>query len=330
MWLGWVSILDFRWRKLDFNRLRWAMPVFMLATAVIVPFRDIAPTYAAPQMITEQQLPSDLKRVDVDYGQQLRLLGYRQGEPLARSDSAEFTLYWQCLKPLSVDYSVFAIVYGRDLQELGKRDAYPYHGLYATSQCQSGQVFADPYRIPIETNGASKPTVLRAQIGLRDTQTRAELAPTAAGQALAAVMLEAGKLMDSMPGEHNATVDYRLGDDIHLLDARITREGDTSYLATTWTTTAVPPEGYTLFVHILDANGNLIGQADGPPSGGDYPSNWWSSGETIVESRPLPLPPGADRVTIGLYRLSDETRLPIVDEAGQRVPNDEIVLPIEP
>ena len=47
-------------------------------------------------------------------------------------------------------------------------------------------------------------------------------------------------------------------------------------------------------------------------------------------TRPLPLPPEADRVTIGLYRLSDETRLPIVDQAGQRVPNDEIVLSLNP
>ena len=281
-------------------------------------------------MITEQQLPSDLKRLDVDYGDQLRLVGYRLTEPLARTDSVAFTLYWQCLKPMTTDYSVFAIVYGRQLQELGKRDAYPYHGLFATSQCQPGQILADPYRIPIKTSGASKQTVLRAQIGLRDGQTRVELAPTVGGKSLSAVMLDVGKLVDTLPREHYATVDYRLGDDIHLLDARITREGDTPHLATTWTTTATPPEAYTIFVHVLDANGNLIGQADGPPSGGDYPTDWWSPGETIVEMRPLPLPPEADRVTIGLYRLSDQTRLPIVDKSGQRVPNDEIVLPVQP
>ena len=84
------------------------------------------------------------------------------------------------------------------------------------------------------------------------------------------------------------------------------------------------------FVHVLDAGGQLIGQADGPPLGGDYPTAWWSPGEIIVDARPLALPPEADRVTIGLYRLRDETRLPIVDGTGQRVPNDEIVLPVGP
>ena len=344
MWLGWETIFNVQtsnsqsptstrsvqsltsnWRK-----LRWAMPVFMLLVAAVIPFGDIAPAYAGPQMITEQQLPSDLKRLDVDYEDRLRLIGYRLAEPMARTDSVEFTLYWQCLKPMTADYSIFTIIYGRQLQEVGKRDAYPYHGLYATSQCQPGQVFADPYQIPIETSGAFTPTVLRAQIGLRNGQTDTELAPIAGGQTLSAVMLNVGKLVDTLPAERYQTVDYQLGDDIHLLDASIVRRNDASYLSTTWTTTATLPEAYTMFVHILDAGGNLIGQADGQPLNGDYPTDWWSPGETIIDGRPLALPPGADRVTIGLYRLSDETRLPVVDQAGQRVLNDEIVLPLKP
>jgi hypothetical protein len=322
MWLGWETIFNLR--------LRWSMPVFMLVTALIVPFRDLAPTYAGPQMITEQQLPSDLKRLDVDYGGQLRLIGYRLTEPLARIDSVEFTLYWECLKPLAADYSVFAIVYGHQLQEWGKRDAYPYHGLYATSQCQPDEIFADPYKIPIEIQSPLQSTVLRAQIGLRDGQAGVELTPTAGGESLSSVMVDVGKFVAATPSSSHGTVDYRLGDDIHLLDARIVRQNDAPYLSSMWTTTATPPEGYTMFVHVLDANGKMIGQADGPPVGGDYPTDWWSPGETIVDTRPLPLPSEADRVTIGLYRLSDQTRLHVVDRAGQPVPNDEIVLTVKP
>ena len=305
------------------------MPIFMLVTAIVVPFRDIAPTYAGPQLMSEQQLPSDLKRLEVDYGDQLRLIGYRAAEPLARSDSAEFTLYWQCLKPIEADYSVFVIVYGRQLQEVGKRDAYPYHGLYGTRQCQPGQIFADPYRIPIKANGVDRPTVLRAQIGLRDRQTQTELAAMGGGQPLSSVMLDVGKL--SPPAqEHDDTMDYRVGDRLTLLDARIERLDGAPQLSLTWQVAATPPEAYTTFVHILDENGESIGQADGPALNGDYPTDWWSPGETIVDTRPLTLPPEADRVTMGLYRLADGARLPIVDQNGQRVPNDEIVLPVQP
>jgi hypothetical protein len=330
LWLGWETILDFRFRNLDFGKLRWAMPVFMLATAAIVPFRDIAPTYAAPPMISEKDLPSDLKRPDVDYGDQLRLIGYRLTEPLARTDSAEFTLYWQCLKPIAADYSVFAIVYGRELQELGKRDAYPYHGLYATRQCQPGQIFADPYKIPIDAAAADRPTVLRAQIGVKDWKSGVELMPSVNGAAIPAVMLLAGKLSSATQPERDHTRNYRVGDGITLLDASVEHESGSTSLSTTWRVAATLPEAYTIFVHLLDADGQLIGQADGPPLNGDYPTDWWSPGETIIDTRPLLLPPEADRVTIGLYRLSDQTRLPVVDEAGRRVLDDQIVLPVQP
>jgi hypothetical protein len=336
IWLGWETVFNFRFSisndQLTVNkwsRLRWIMPVFMLVAALIVPFRDITTTYAGPQMITEEQLPADLKRLEINYGDQLRLVGYRPGEPLARTDSAEFTLYWQCLRPPTADFSIFAIVYGRQWQEVGKRDAYPYRGLFATRQCQPGAVFADPYKIPIDHN-AQSPAWLRAQIGVKDWAAAAELVPTSNGASVPAVMVPVGKLASVVQTTHPHTMTYQVGDHIMLLDAGIDQNAAGSSLSLTWQATAAPPEGYTTFVHILDVNGRLIGQADGPPLNGDYPTDWWSPGETIMDERPLSLPPEADRVTIGLYRLSDGMRLPVVDANGQRVLNDEIVLSVRP
>jgi len=142
-------------------------------------------------------------------------------------------------------------------------------------------------------------------------------------------MLDVGKL--SPPAqEHYDTMDYRVGDNFTLLDARIERLDGAPQLSLTWQVAATPLEAYTTFVHILDENGESIGQADGPALNGDYPTDWWSPGETIVDTRPLTLPPEADRVTIGLYRLVDGARLPIVDQNGQRVPNDEVILLVQP
>jgi hypothetical protein len=279
-------------------------------------------------MITVQQLPSDLKRLDVDYSDQLRLIGYRMLETPTRTDAVEFTLYWQCLKPIAADYSVFAIVYGRQLQEVGKRDAYPYHGLYATRQCRPGQVFADPYRIPVDRQ-AARPALLRAQIGLKDWTDNVELAPTIGEQPVSAVVVEVGKL-GPRSEEQPATMDYRFGESIALLDARLGTVDMTTHLTLTWQALAPPQQPYTVFIHFLNAAGEIIGQADSPPLGGDYPTNWWSAGETIIDVRPLVVPPGADSVTIGLYRLDDGARLPIVKASGEHVPNDELVIPIRP
>ena len=93
---------------------------------------------------------------------------------------------------MQADYSVFVIVYGRGLEEVGKRDAYPDRGLYATRQCQPGMIFADPYRIPTKPD-AARPTVLRAQIGVKDWASKAELQPTANDAPVAAVVFPAGR-----------------------------------------------------------------------------------------------------------------------------------------
>ncbi len=329
LWLGWETMTNFGFWKLDFAKFRWTIPVFMFVTAIIVPFHDIVPTYSGPQMMSEGQLPADLKRLNVDYGDQLRLIGYRLDETPARPDATAFTLYWQCLKPMKTDYSIFAIVYGRQLQEVGKRDAYPYHGLYATSQCQPGQVFADPYRIPLVHN-AQSPTLLRAQIGVKDQATAKELMPSANGTALPAVIVSVGKLASQENVAHDVRLDYQVGEHIRLLDANINRSGSGASLELRWQATGTPSEDYMTFVHILDANGKLIGQADGPPLNGDYPTTWWSPNEIITDKRPLSLPPEADQVTIGLYRLSNGTRLPITSANGQRVPNDEIGVRVRP
>ena len=60
-------------------------------------------------------------------------------------------------------------------------------------------------------------------------------------------------------------MDYRVGDSFTLLDARIERLDGAPHLSLTWQATGtIPPEAYTTFVHVLDASGNPIGQADGP------------------------------------------------------------------
>jgi hypothetical protein len=334
LWLGWETILDFRFRIFDFNRLRWIMPIFMLITAALVPIRDVVPAYAGPQMITEQQLPSDLKRLEVDYGDQLRLIGYHVTEPIGSATAAEFTLYWQCLKPIRADYSIFVIVYGRQLQEVGKRDAYPYRGLYATRQCLPGQIFADPYRIPVDS-AALRPTLLRAQIGVKNWAQLDELKPSTGGQPLPALIITAGQLpLTGAVAQPEVAAAYRLGDAIELAGYDTPRFDDRQGVLTYrlyWRVRQALPEDYTVFAHVLAADGEQIGQGDGQPFAGDYPTSIWRPGEVLMEERSVLLEGDASRaaaLVIGLYRLSDGARLPVLDAQGQPQPDNQIRVPL--
>lgn len=82
-----------------------------------------------------------------------------------------------------------------------------------------------------------------------------------------------------------------------------------------WRPQAALDADYTVFVHVVDAQGRLVAQRDTPPQGGRHPTSAWRPGEIVVDPAnvPLPaaLPPGAYQVVVGLYRPDDGRRLPV-------------------
>lgn len=74
---------------------------------------------------------------------------------------------------------------------------------------------------------------------------------------------------------------------------------------------------YTTFVHVLDAQGNLVAQADGQPQGGSYPTSVWQAGEFVADEKVVELV-GWERplrVVVGVYQLETGERLLLADGA---------------
>jgi len=90
-----------------------------------------------------------------------------------------------------------------------------------------------------------------------------------------------------------------------------------------WQTTAPLDTEYTVFVHSLNAKGELVGQADGPPVANHYATTAWGPGEIVQDSRPLP--PG-DRYLVGLYNAASGERLPAFAPDGTRLADDAVPL----
>lgn len=82
-------------------------------------------------------------------------------------------------------------------------------------------------------------------------------------------------------------------------------------------------DDYTVFVHLLGPDGRLHGQIDSWPVQGTYPTSTWPIDDTIVDRYSVELntdaPPGAYRLEVGMYLLATNTRLNVVNEAGQPV-----------
>ena len=78
-----------------------------------------------------------------------------------------------------------------------------------------------------------------------------------------------------------------------------------------------------VFVQVLDANDQLVGQVDSWPVQGTFPTSLWTPGETIVDQHLVQLagdlPPGAYRVQVGFYLLQTLRRLSVLDGTGTAV-----------
>lgn len=89
-------------------------------------------------------------------------------------------------------------------------------------------------------------------------------------------------------------------------------------------------ESYTVFTHILDAEGRYLAGHDSPPDGGKAPTNSWLPGEFILDVHEIPLPSGFKDgryfLEIGLYDPSVEglPRLHTLDG------KDSVLLPLNP
>lgn len=90
-----------------------------------------------------------------------------------------------------------------------------------------------------------------------------------------------------------------------------------------WQTSAPLDTDYTVFVHSLNAQGELVAQADGPPVGNHYATTAWEPGEIVQDSRPLS--PG-DRYLVGLYDPVSGERLPAFASDGMPLVDDAVPL----
>jgi hypothetical protein len=90
-----------------------------------------------------------------------------------------------------------------------------------------------------------------------------------------------------------------------------------------WQTSTPLDTSYTVFVHSLNTQGELIGQADGPPAANHYPTSAWDPGEVVQDSRSVP---AGDRYLVGLYNPASGERLPAFAADGARLANDAVLL----
>ncbi len=100
-----------------------------------------------------------------------------------------------------------------------------------------------------------------------------------------------------------------------LVPTRSFKPGGVLGLRTFWQVEQPFDQNYSIFVHLLDADGQRPTQRDAPPWQGRFPTSAWRPGSLVVDANdvylPPGLPPGEYRVVVGMYEPISGARPPV-------------------
>ncbi len=116
------------------------------------------------------------------------------------------------------------------------------------------------------------------------------------------------------------TINATLGDVARLLTAEADRgslrPGETLHITFRWQALRPVQNRYSVFVHLVNASGQIVTQDDSEPARGSRPTTTWTAGEVISDAHVLTVPadaaPGEYRVLVGLYLPEANVRVPVV------------------
>ncbi|CAG0995247.1 hypothetical protein ANRL3_03074 [Anaerolineae bacterium] len=281
--------------------------------ALLAPFTLIAPTYALPTRFADETRVPNPTRINFD--NQAELIGYALPQKsVAPGDELPITIYWRARENIAEDFSVYVRLLDANGEVIGRWDAFPGKGLYPTRLWQVGEVIADEYRVPLAAN-ARGPGGGRIDVGLfRRVPLENLVARDPQGNAITPTIARF-KIEGASRVQVENPVRYEFADKLALAGYSVVRAGDSLHVKLYWNVRAAMDEDYTVFVHLVDANGKIVAQKDDQPQHGAYPTSLWNANEIVADEYafaiPRATPPGEYRIIVGVYRAGDGTRLPV-------------------
>jgi 4-amino-4-deoxy-L-arabinose transferase-like glycosyltransferase len=263
------------------------------------------------------------RRADFEGG--VRLLGYAlEGEEWAPGDEMAVVLHWQARSRIAGDDTVSIQLLDEAGQVRGQADGPPLGGLYPTPRWPPGLVLADRHTLPLPLD--LEPGRYRLEMGLYDAGSSERVALD--GEDARSVVLDyvwIGARPPATAPHHRLEAEF--GDAIRLLGCDLSpappsdvTAGSPLTVTLYWQAVAGVDDDYTVFVHLVDAGGQIQGQGDGPPLAGHYPTSFWAPGEVLRDVHTLAVgaeaPAGEYHLLVGLHRPEDGMRLPVTKGRG--------------
>ena len=306
------------WGLSNWLPLRWqrwlpvGLALLLVPIAVSIPWRTIAPVYAASAPVTAASVPNEL---DAVFGDQLRLAGFELGvEEVRPGEAVPLTLYWEALTPLARDYSIFVHLTDENQILQAQRDSYPAKGNAPTSDWPAGVILPDAHEVTVPTT-APAPALLKVDVGVYDYSTGERLLVGGNDHWTVGYVTLVPAVEGDLP--HATFVNFE--DQIALVgfdfDRRVMAPGETLNLTLWWEALDVPAKDYKIFTHLVLPPEATWAQEDDRPQDGARRTNTWQPGEQIEDAYALTLPedapPGTYFVEIGIYDSKTGSRLDV-------------------
>jgi len=227
-------------------------------------------------------------------------------------DTVLVSARWAVLDAMDKNYSIAIALLDPNGNVLAQRETYPGLGLRPTRYLAPGDSFDDVYPLQLKTD-VTMPMVARATVSVFDfeSDTRAGFpALDEAGNEITPIVGQVKIVPQSSPSyEPQQPAQVNFENTIQLIGYDLVDNN----LALYWQSIAPINDDVVVFIHLLDSAGNIIAQADAPPTNNAYPTSWWSPGEVIADPHALPIDSNTTKIRFGLYHLDSGQRLPIAD-----------------
>ncbi len=265
---------------------------------------------------------------------ELQLVRWRGPDTLdgAGQQTLTITLEWSPLRQIGHEYWSYLQLQTQDHEKIAGDDVLIWRWLFPTSIWQGGDIVSDVHTLNIP--GELEPGAYRLVTGLYVYVDEPIPAYNAIGDvvdnSVTIGWLKVPQPDSPAPEDTAIPVDATLDDTFALryADASVLDDGHIN-IQLYWESLVERPNiDATVFVHLLDENGELAAQSDIRPWNGQYPTFIWDEGEIVQTDHILDIGEAAVNeltVTAGMYTFPDIVNL-TVQQNGEDVPESRITL----
>ena len=250
------------------------------------------------------------------FGDALQLLGTDGIGEVAPGEAWRVALFWKTDAAIPGDYKIRL----RATSEDGKQTIVTQDDLiapeYPTHNWRAGEYIRSVHDFKIPDDAPRGKIVVRLFV----LDTNGNIVGRTDGAPIAGIEITGRSHSFTAPNPKQK-LNVRFGDSIELIgyDASTPHANQPMTVTLYWHALVPTDKPYTVFVHLLDANNQILGQKDAPPMNGAAPTNSWVKGEYITDTYTFNVAANASgpaQIEIGLYDPGTFARLIVSDNGN--------------